>query len=146
VVADDVPNTGSCTWTVSGASTDQARVAIMVPYDVDETGVVPESEFAVSDAFTISNPASVGDGRAAFALHPTNPVTRSFAVSFSLVSGAPATLAVFDVSGRQVASRDVGAGGAGSHRVDLGRLPAGLYVVRLSQAGRSLSSRVAVIR
>jgi hypothetical protein len=51
-----------------------------------------------------------------------------------------------DVSGRWVVSRDVGSSGLGWHTLRLGDLPAGLYIVRLSQAGRSLSSRVAVLR
>jgi hypothetical protein len=33
----------------------------------------------------------------------------------------------------------------GTQVVNLGRLPAGLYVVRLSQAGRSITNRVAVV-
>jgi hypothetical protein len=67
-------------------------------------------------------------------------------VSFSLASDAPAALAVYDIAGRLVESREVGASGPGWHVMKLRDLPAGLYVVRLSQAGRRLSSRVAVIR
>jgi hypothetical protein len=52
---------------------------------------------------------------------------------------------VYDVSGRQAAAREVG-GAAGWHTVSLGRLPAGVYVVRLVHAGRSLSAPVVVVR
>jgi hypothetical protein len=34
----------------------------------------------------------------------------------------------------------------GAHTLDLGAVPPGVYVVRLSQTGRSITSRVAVIR
>jgi hypothetical protein len=69
-------------------------------------------------------------------------------VFFSLPGSKPATLAVYDVSGRQVAQRSVGALGGGLHTILLGErrnLPAGLYLVKLSQAGRVAMSRVAVV-
>ncbi|OGF23673.1 MAG: hypothetical protein A2V63_00940 [Candidatus Eisenbacteria bacterium RBG_19FT_COMBO_70_11] len=146
VAAEGLPNNGSYNWMVPGTITDQARLAIMVTYAMDETGVIPESEFAVSDAFSITATTGVDGGAAVFALRTSNPVIGPLTVNFSLASGAPATVAVYDIGGRQVASREVGSGRAGSHTVKLGDLPAGVYVVRLSQAGRSLSSRVAVIR
>jgi hypothetical protein len=67
-------------------------------------------------------------------------------VSFSLASGASATLAAYEVSGRQVASREVGSSEPSWHTLELGNVPAGIYVVRLSQAGRTVRARVAVIR
>ena len=50
------------------------------------------------------------------------------------------------MTGRQVLSREVGATGPGWHEVSLGNLPAGIYVVRLSQARHMVSARVSVIR
>jgi hypothetical protein len=68
-------------------------------------------------------------------------------VSFSLANGRGAQLDLFDVSGRRVLSRDVGALGAGSHVLDLEmHLSAGVYLVRLEQDGRSLTRRALVIR
>jgi hypothetical protein len=94
----------------------------------------------------IVSPTGVADGGAEFSVAPTrNPITGPFDVAFSLANGMPASLAVFDVGGREIVSREVGAMGAGRHTVRLGNLPAGMYVVRLSQAGSSLSSRVAVL-
>jgi hypothetical protein len=68
-------------------------------------------------------------------------------VSYSLPSNEPAALEVFDVTGRQLSSRQVGGLGPGFHSVKLAEwMPPGMYVVRLSQAGRSMSTRIAVVR
>jgi hypothetical protein len=91
--------------------------------------------------------AGEADGaRTLLALRPSNPVIGALTVSFSLESAAPAVLAVFDISGRQVLRREVGSSGPGWHSVRLGDLPTGMYAVRLSQGGRSVSSRVVAIR
>jgi uncharacterized repeat protein (TIGR02543 family) len=146
VETEGLPNTGSCRWMVPSVTTGQARLAVMLIYDSDETGVVPEAEFAESDGFSIVVSTAVGGSGVTLALRAPNPVVGPCVVSFSLSSGDPATLAVYDVGGRAVFSGEVGSLGGGVHTVHLGDLPAGMYVVRLSQAGRSLSSRMAVIR
>jgi hypothetical protein len=69
-------------------------------------------------------------------------------VHFALPGDAPATLDLLDVSGRRVASRAVGALGAGDHAVDLAagrRLAPGVYLVRLTQGTAVRTARVAVI-
>jgi hypothetical protein len=76
-----------------------------------------------------------------------NPAFDRMSVSFVLTSGAPATLELVDVSGRRVLERAVGSLGAGEHRLDFtlaGRVPAGLYFLRLTQADRTAATRVAV--
>jgi hypothetical protein len=76
-----------------------------------------------------------------------NPVFDRFSVSFVLASDARARLELVDVSGRRLLDREVGSLGAGEHRVDLstdGRVPPGLYFLRLTQGTRSAMSRVAV--
>ncbi len=81
-------------------------------------------------------------------VHP-NPTARELQVSFSLPDATPATLALVDISGRLVRTREVGSLGVGPHVVDLGagdRLPAGIYMVRLMRAGQTLTTRVSVIR
>jgi hypothetical protein len=45
-----------------------------------------------------------------------------------------------------VARRDLGSFGPGAHTLQLGDLHTGAYVVRLTQADRSLTSRAVVIR
>jgi hypothetical protein len=69
-------------------------------------------------------------------------------VAFALPSGAAARLELMDVSGRRVASREVGGLGPGRHTVNLsdGRTVAsGLYWVRLTQGANRRTARVAVI-
>jgi hypothetical protein len=87
---------------------------------------------------------------AAFALRGVapNPAVDEMWVSFSLGSSAPASLQLIDVAGREWLSREVGSLGAGAHQINLvaaGRVPPGLYFVRLSQAGSVALSRVAVV-
>ncbi|MBI5170201.1 MAG: hypothetical protein HZA61_11975 [Candidatus Eisenbacteria bacterium] len=93
-----------------------------------------------------SGPAS----QAAFALAGAapNPARAGrVALAFTLPDGAPAMLELLDVGGRRVASREVGALGAGAHTVDCAparRLAPGLYFARLTRAGESRSARVVV--
>lgn len=70
-------------------------------------------------------------------------------VHFTLPSVAPASLALYDVSGRQVQKLDVGALGAGVNVVELrpqATLAAGVYLLRLTQGPRVVTRRVALIR
>jgi hypothetical protein len=70
-------------------------------------------------------------------------------VLFSLPSAEPASLDLFDVAGRHVFRRAVGLLGPGRHTLVLGEnheLRAGLYFLRLSQGGRTLHARVALMR
>jgi hypothetical protein len=78
-----------------------------------------------------------------------NPSAGDPVVAFSLASGEPATLELYDLGGRLVLSREVGALGAGAHsmRLDAGsRLPAGVYAVRLRQGTEMATTRAAIIR
>jgi hypothetical protein len=87
-----------------------------------------------------------------FALHAVRPnpaVGSRLSVGFVLQSAAPAWLELLDVSGRQVAKREVGTFGPGRHQVDLtaGRQVApGLYLVRLVQGGNVRVTRAVVLR
>jgi hypothetical protein len=77
-----------------------------------------------------------------------NPTAQDVNVYFSLASGEPATLALYDIAGRQVQSREVGTMGPGPHAVNLTQgvpISAGIYFVRLSQEGRTKHRRVAII-
>lgn len=68
-------------------------------------------------------------------------------VTFSLPDARSATLELLDVSGRRLADRLVT--GAGAQVVNLaeGRtLEPGVYLVRLTQGGRSLTARVSIVR
>ncbi|TMQ57131.1 MAG: T9SS type A sorting domain-containing protein [Candidatus Eisenbacteria bacterium] len=94
---------------------------------------------------TAVNPSSA----VAFALDGArpNPVVSRFTVSFALPSAAPARLDLLDIAGRLILSREVGSLGAGPHVVEMGRprdVHAGLYLLRLAQAGRSLTKRLLI--
>jgi hypothetical protein len=94
----------------------------------------------------------VGDhGPARFALRGVtpNPAQHELRVTFGLKDSKPATLAVFDVSGRQLVVHRVDGLGPGWHTVSIGghsNLSAGVYVIRLTQDGRSLTTRAALVR
>src|SRR5207244_1456812 len=130
---------------VPDVSAAPARLEIMAVYGEDETGAIPESEFAASDAFSIQTPADADGGQPMFALRRLNPVTGPLTVSFSIAGEAAATLTVYDVTVRLVVSRQV-TSGPGWHTMTLGDLPSGIFVVRLSQGEHRRSYRVAVIR
>jgi hypothetical protein len=68
-------------------------------------------------------------------------------VAFSLVEAGPVRLELFDTGGRCVDSQDLGALDGGSHLVSIARgarIRAGIYFARLTQGGRSASTRVVV--
>lgn len=99
-------------------------------------------------------PVSTGVGdrtpNAAIALQVMpNPAVGSFAASFSLADNGPAQLEMFDVRGARVLSREINGLGAGAHRLAIGRatdFPSGVYFVRLTQSGRTVSSRFVIVR
>jgi hypothetical protein len=151
LVADRLPNSGSYDWTVPNVQTDQAKLAIVLIESADATGTEVSGVLGTSEPFAIDAIVGVNDpGPVAFALRGVfpNPAREGLRVGFSLRDTKPATLALFDVSGRQLTERRVDGMGAGSHVVELGgsRLPAGLYVIRLTQGGRALTTRATVIR
>jgi hypothetical protein len=89
--------------------------------------------------------------RAALALigATPNPAARELSVAFSLSDERAARLELYDLKGRRVASREVGALGAGSHRVALAEaraLPAGVYLVRLTRGGEALTVKACIVR
>jgi hypothetical protein len=64
-----------------------------------------------------------------------------------LVRDQPATLDLMDAAGRRIAGQDLGGLGAGEHTVSLTVTPhSGIYWARVSQAGRSASTRFVLIQ
>ena len=75
-----------------------------------------------------------------------NPSRGELRVSFALAAGGPGTLALIDIAGRRVSERTVV--GSGRQTVDLAagaRPAAGVYLVRLTQDGRSVVRRVSIL-
>jgi len=102
--------------------------------------------FDLSSLIGVEPPRTVG-----FALNEPrpNPTPRDFAVRFSLPDGAPARLELIDVAGRRINEQDVGSLGAGNHTVPMARglnLSPGVYLIRLSRGGQSLTTRAVVIQ
>lgn len=78
-----------------------------------------------------------------------NPTSGGLVVSLTLPSSAPATVEVVDVAGRRIARQEVGTLGPGRHLIDLARgtaIPAGIYSIRLTQAGQSVFAKATVVR
>lgn len=101
----------------------------------------------------LSSAADVpGAGPAALALAGAQPNPSRdgrLRVRMSLPASAAGRLEAFDAAGRRVASRDLGALGAGTHLVDLGdgaHFAPGLYLLRLTHGGESRTARAVVMR
>ncbi len=78
-----------------------------------------------------------------------NPARGELQIAFTLEDERSARLELFDLRGRRVATQEVGALGSGRHRVALagrGELSAGVYLVRLTQAGRVFHAKACIVR
>jgi len=106
-------------WTEDGASHTSSEVTVIVP-----------SQYVLSLAGFTPNPASARDLRAAF----------------TLPRRAPGQLAMYDVMGRAVATQDVGGLDAGKHDVRMPSASPGMYWLRLTHDGRTMTRRGVVIR
>ncbi|MEP0548355.1 MAG: T9SS type A sorting domain-containing protein [Rhodothermales bacterium] len=97
-----------------------------------------------SEQFPVAAEPAPSESALTLAVYP-NPVRGDATVRFALDAPQRVTLAVFDVLGRRVLTTDLGPQPAGEvmHRLDAARLPAGLYVVRLTgDAGASATARI----
>jgi hypothetical protein len=76
-----------------------------------------------------------------------NPAVRELAISFTLPSADVAKLEFIDLAGRRVRTQDLVGFAPGRHTVHLNDVlpPSGVYFLRLSQNGRSVSTRVSVM-
>lgn len=77
--------------------------------------------------------------------NPFNPTT---SLSVTLTETGPASLRVYDVSGRQVSTLFDGLQAAGTRRIQFqaGALPSGLYLVVLSSAGESATQKLLLLK
>ncbi len=114
---------------------------------VDDQGVPSEGM-----TVRVSGPA-VGGGTSAAAngitIHMVlpNPAREEIRVSFTLPGDGQATISLYDVTGRRIATENVGSLGAGSHVVTLRDRPErpGIYWLRVSQGAESATARVAFV-
>jgi hypothetical protein len=99
---------------------------------------------SVTSAIAVSSPSALSV-RAA----PAGLGASERSLELSLSSATPAVLELFDLAGRRVWSRDVGALGAGRHEVEIPREagPApGLFFLRLTQSGHSATTKLLRLR
>lgn len=120
---------------------------------VQDDDVVPGARYeyrlgyagGAGETFTAATAVQVPARALALSVHRSPGAVR---LAIELPSGAPASLALFDVSGRRVWSRAVGTLGAGPHEIALEReaLSPALYFARLTQGGTARTARVAIVR
>lgn len=141
---------------VGRAITDASGVA-RLPYTVpantvgssiavsftDEDGATVARSIAVDGATLAVDPPAVSEGVTFSAPFP-NPVRERTSLRFSLAQASDVELAVFDVTGRAVATLASGRYAPGAHTVDWSAdgMPAGLYLVRLRTERGTLTQRV----
>ncbi len=133
-------------WNVTGPLSRQARIRVFDPA-VPAHAAMSDSDFTVLPAALVDAGQAAPAGLALRGLEP-NPARRSARVSFSLPAPGPARLELLDLAGRRVRSLEL-RGGAGVQQTELDGLAAlrpGLYLVRLSQADRSATRKLVVVR
>lgn len=94
-------------------------------------------------------PLSVSAKFALASVEP-NPSMGDLRIVFSLSDKAPATLRLYDLTGRRIASQSVGSLGAGAHEASLSlreaHLPPGIYCMSLTQGSHLALRKVAIVR
>jgi len=104
----------------------------------------------VGDTVTVVGVASPGRPRdLTVRAYPDPSAGDVLSVSLSLPDAVPAELSLFDLRGRQLAQESVPLNASGQLVMRLTlphELPPGLYVVRLSQARRTFSTKVSILK
>jgi hypothetical protein len=171
VSASAQPGRVDLDWFVSGASRAEVQRSVVVgewttiaSLEADGTGHVrwqdsdveagrrygyrlalgADGALVPTDAVWIEVPLTL---RLAIPGFRPNPSGGEASIAFTLVGRQSASLEVVDVAGRRVLTREVGALGPGTHVLALREpLSPGIYWLRLTQAGGSVSTRGVVIR
>ena len=136
-------------WAAAADFDRDGRLDLAVTNTASNTVAVLRNLTAPAPPVPVPDP---GRDRAALALRgpvPNPTVDGRMAVAFTLVDGSPARLELLDVAGRLLRTRRVESFGAGRHTVDLsmGRaLSPGIYLVRLTQGGRAVYTRAAILK
>ena len=149
-------------WSLRAAVNPRVRL-----FDYRDTGLLPGHRYeyrllltscevrAWSDVTALTT-ATPGSPPVQIEAHPQfglravrpNPASTQLAVDLALENDRPAMLEMLDLSGRRVLLRDVGGLGSGLHSFPLDGIPglrSGVYLLRLSQDGHSVTRRVTIV-
>ena len=141
VSSNSAPNQGDYIALTADASALRAAWA-------DGRGGDPDVYFASRDLAGDPVPGPIARAPVISRALP-NPTRGELVIEFSVPDGDPAVLELVDLAGRRWRRLVLDHPERGTNRADLGagpRLPAGLYFLRVSQAGRSAAARVVVVR
>jgi len=140
-VAAPVDSAGLLVWTVPDLQLPRARLVISAVDAFGFVGADTSAVFAVHNSLTDVHGAKP-PARDLLAPNVPNPFNPRTTLRFELTAGATVELAVFDVSGRRIATLAAGHRAAGRHeavwqgRDDDGRsVPSGVYLARLRVDG-----------
>jgi hypothetical protein len=150
-IASDQPNSGSYEWTVTEPATTDAFLKVVAH---DLAGNIGED---LSDAaFTIAGSGTGVEEEVITCFElgvvSPNPMRGEVAISYALPSAAPVGLRVLDVQGREVAILANGIHSPGRHRVTWdgstvrGRVPTGIYFLRMNVPGHVFTRRIVLAR
>ncbi len=131
---------------------DSLEVAFALVGGADEAAILAHAAVA-QEVYDNGPLVAVGDAPGVGRLHlapVTNPLSRgACSVRFELPAGAGASrLDVVDAAGRRIATRDLGAPGAGRHGARLDELATavpGIYFLRLTSGAEVAKSRIVVL-
>jgi hypothetical protein len=143
----DIPHTADSVvvqWDLSAIS---GPAAAQWQGGEDESWALDGIEVAVS-ASNVGVGDAVTPGERLFFAAPNPSHDGAATITFALRSTEPAALELVDLAGRTVVSREVGALGAGVHRVTLDagqRVPAGVYFARLTAGGDVRTTRIVLL-
>jgi hypothetical protein len=106
------------------------------------------SVYALEPNTVVALPEPLKSGSSLSRASP-NPGQRELFVDSWLSDAAPERLELLDIRGRRLAALRLGALGPGAHRVklaDASRMPAGVYVVRLTHGGWAHTTKAVLTR
>lgn len=136
-ITGDMPDSAMCSIMILNASASGGLGTEGSTFKLDDVSFSGTSAVATSDVRSVSLSESF-----------PNPVPAVSKIKYSLAADGPATIAVFDVTGRQVSVLASGYQTAGTHMVvfDASALPAGMYCYRLATPVQTISKMLQVVR
>jgi hypothetical protein len=154
VIAAGLPNSGSYSWAVPGTETNLARVRITA-YDAAGNARVDLSDanFEIQDPLSRVAEVLLGAGETAGVYPNPAPAAGKVHVLYRMPHAAAVDVSIFDIAGHLVRHLASGSVLAGVHDLkwdtrDAGGrpVPAGIYMVRITGAGKPTTKRLVMIR